>query len=55
MGELSLGRLKGGRQNRAFSSLYFLPLFWDFDNWPLNREWPLNGGSTVFLKFINNS
>ena len=27
--------------------LIYNKYFRDFDNWPLNRVWPLNGGSTV--------
>ena len=44
---LSLGWPKGGYVwplNRGLSSHSFLQLFWDFQFWPLNREWLPNGG-----------
>ena len=34
-------------QPRPIIVNYFLQLFRNFDYWPLNRGWPLNGGSTV--------
>ena len=52
MDKVSLGWLKDGSShfnNRDLSPLSFVQLlFWDFDNWPLNRGWLLYGGSTVF-------
>ena len=33
-------------------SLLYNKYFRDFDNWPLNRVWPLNGGSTVYNSYI---
>ena len=55
IGELSLGRPKGGRGRLIEVRIYniILQLFRDFDYWLLNRGWPLNGGSTVKMK-INN-
>ena len=38
--------------NRGLISHSFLQLFWDFDYWPLNRGWPLNDDSTVFLSVV---
>ena len=36
-------------------TIFFLQklLFWDFNFWPLNRGWLLNGGSTAFTKYLN--
>ena len=34
-------------QPRPIIVNYILQLFRDFDYWPLNRGWPLNGGSTI--------
>ena len=51
---------RGGRLMEVVSLLIYNKYFRDFDNWPLNREWPLNGeplngGSTVFMgEFISN-
>ena len=41
--------------NRGLSSHSFLQLFRDFDYWPLNRGWPLNGGSTVIIVSRENT
>ena len=54
MRELSLGQPKWPR-NRGVSSHSFLQLFRDFDYWPLNRGWPLNGGSTVIIVSCENT
>ena len=42
----------------VLSLIIYTKYFWDFDMWPFNRVWPLNGGplnrgSTVYtlLKF----
>ena len=44
---------RGGRSMEVLSLIIYTKYFWDFDMWPFNREWPLNGGplnrgSTVF-------
>ena len=31
----------------VLSLIIYTKYFWDFDVWPFNRGWPLNGGSTV--------
>ena len=38
----------------VLSLIIYTKYFWDFDMWPFNRVWPLNGGplnggSTVLL------
>ena len=48
IGEPSLGQPKWPFI-RGLSSHSFLQLFRDFDYRPLNRGWPLNGGSTVII------
>ena len=48
MGEPSLGQPKWPLI-RGLSSHSFLQIFRDFDYRPLNRGWPLNGGSTVII------
>ena len=56
MGKLSLGRQRwlrslnrGGPLTEVSFPIFFLQLFRDFDYWPLNGGWPLNGrGSTVY-------
>ena len=35
---------RGGRLMEVVSLLIYNKYFWDFDNWPFNRVWPLNGG-----------
>ena len=42
----------------VLSLIIYTKYFWDFDMWPFNREWPLNGGplnrgSTVFISLIS--
>ena len=46
---------RGGRLMEVVSLLIYNKYFRDFDNWPFNRVWPLNGGplnrgSTVMRK-----
>lgn len=44
MGKLFFGFLKDDSShfnNRDLSPQPFVQLFWDFDNWPLNRGWLL--------------
>ena len=40
---------RGGRLMEVVSLLIYNKYFRDFDNWPFNRVWPLNRGSTVVL------
>ena len=35
---------RGGRLKEVVSLLIYNKYFRDFDNWPFNRGWPLNGG-----------
>ena len=42
---------RGGRLMEVVSLLIYNKYFRDFDNWPFNRVWPLNGGSTVYSKW----
>ena len=35
---------RGGRLMEVVSLLIYNKYFRDFDNWPFNRVWPLNGG-----------
>ena len=35
---------RGGRLMEVVSLLIYNKYFRDFDNWPFNRGWPLNGG-----------
>ena len=44
---------RGGRSLEVSSLVIYTKYFWDFDMWPFNRVWPLNGGplnggSTVY-------
>ena len=39
---------RGGRLMEVVSLLIYNKYFRDFDNWPFNRVWLLNRGSTVF-------
>ena len=44
---------RGGRLIEVVSLIIYNKYFWDFDIWPFNRGWPLNGGplnrgSTVY-------
>ena len=43
---------RGGRLMEVVSLLIYNKYFRDFDNWPFNRVWPLNGGSTVNLTYF---
>ena len=43
----------------VLSLIIYTKYFWDFDIWPLNRVWPLNGGpldggSTVCTQLTSN-
>ena len=35
---------RGGRSMEVLSLIIYTKYFWDFDMWPFNRVWPLNGG-----------
>ena len=43
---------RGGRLMEVVSLLIYNKYFRDFDNWPFNRVWPLNRGSTVLYTFL---
>ena len=34
----------GGHLIEGYFIVIVLQIFWDFDMWPFNREWPFNGG-----------
>ena len=43
----------------VLSLIIYTKYFWDFDMWPFNRVWPLNGeplngGSTVLYLCVNS-
>ena len=35
---------RGGPSMEVLSIIIYTKYFWDFDMWPFNRVWPLNGG-----------
>lgn len=36
-------------------TIFYWQQFWDSDNWPFNKGWPLNRGMTVFQKHVSSS
>ena len=46
---------RGGRSMEALFLIIYTKYFWDFDMWPFNRVWPLNGCLFASIRGFDSS